>query len=310
MALTEVTIGTTSFHVDVIEAITKFDVDMSMSGNTEIDIDLADPGFRLLGANVFQRKQLLQWRDLKCEIAVVETSDRPSPQGLNVKCRSYAVQKFKRTKDAVVRSNISPTEWLTIEAKLIGATVIGQTSAKRPQIARVNTENEQQSTWDVMTSLASELGYEFFECAGVFYFGQPTWLAQRVTKWIINWPSDDDLDQIHVFGTPKCRSSENAKEAATVDLIIDRTVGVKLRPGDPVEFKGVPNFEGTYIVESVNFSDIQPNEPVALKLTTPIDPEAKNAKSTSSKKAVTELDGPTLALNQAALTAWEQEALV
>lgn len=304
MSLDEIRIGDSKFYVDVIEACTAFDIDMSIGGQTEISMEFSDPDFRLLEANTFQRKQLFTWRDLKCEIAVVETGDSPAPMGVKIKARSYAVQRFKRNKDAIVRRNISPTNWLIAEANLVGATVIGQPSANRAQIARVNTTNEQQSTWDVMTKLAGELGYEFFECAGVFYFGKPSWLVNRTTAFDFTWPEEDDLAKINILDVPACRSSEDAKSAATVEVLVDRTLGTTIRPGMPVQFAGITAFAGKYIVSGVTWSELQPTEPVSVSLATPIDPQV-TGKNTKKQKAVTEADGPALLINQDALRAWE-----
>ena len=308
MSINEIIFGDAKFTVDVIEACTKFDIDISVGGQTEISMVFSDPGFRLLDANVFQRKTLFQWKDLKCEVAVIEAGDTPAPQGVQIKARSYAAQKFKRNKEAVVRRNISPTNWLIAEANTVGATVVGQASAARSQIVRINTENEQQSTWDVMTTLAGELGYLFFECAGVFYFGQPSWLVTRASaKYGFVWPDNEDTSTISILKTPSCRASENAKEAATVDVLVDRAIGTSLRPGDPVTFSGVPLFAGTYMVSGVSWSEIHPSEPVSVSLTTPIDPE-KNTKTAKKQKAITEADGPALLIDAAALTAWEASA--
>lgn len=301
--LEEVIIGDSTFNVDVIEAITSFEFDLRASAQTELTLEIVDPDFKLLAANVFQRKQTMVVGDLKCEIAVVEAGDTPSPQGLSIKARSFAVQKFKRTKTAIVRRNISPTDFLSLEAALVGATVVGQPSTKRAQIARVNTEDKQESTWDVMNTLANELGYLFFESAGVFYFGQPSWLVARPTKWTMDWPGNDDPSQIVILGVPSCRASEDSKDGASIDLVVDRTTGVKVRPGDPVIFTGVPQFSGTYMVDSVGWDALQPSEPVSVSLVTPIDPETKTTKK--SKKAVAESDGPAALLDQTALQQWE-----
>lgn len=304
MSLSEITISDKSLSVDVIEACTEFTIDLQTSGQTQITMTFADPGFKMLAANIFQRKQLFKWNDLWCEIAVVETGDNPKPNGIKVQARSYGVQRFKRNKDALVRSNISPSEWLAAEASLlgIGAVVYAQPCAKRSQIARVNTTNQQQSTWDVMTTMAGELGYEFFECANAFYFGQPSWLIQASTKWTITWPSsDDDPNNPSVISVPACRSSENAKSAATVTLVVDHEFGRLMRPGHPVAFSGVPQFEGTYMISGVSWDELHPNQPVTVQMTTPIDPEKKGA---TPAREFTESDGPAMLINGTALAAW------
>lgn len=307
MSISELTISDTRLRVEVIDACTGGTVDISTGGQTEISLEFVDPGFALLASNIFQRKMPLSVDGLKCEIAVVETGRSPEPMGVQIKARSYAVQKFKRTKDSIVRRNISPTDWLIAEAGAVGATVVAQSTTRRSQIARVNTESQQTSTWDVMSTLAGELGFLFFEVGGVFYFGKPSWLIDRAASlWTITYGSDESSPTSPVvLDVPQCRSSENATQAATVELILERDVAIKMRPGDPVTFTGVPLFAGKYMVDSVNYSLLSTSEPVSVSLTTPIDPEPSKG-ATKKKKAVTESDGAEQLIDGTALSAWEQ----
>lgn len=275
MKLDDLIINNRTIRADILDACVDATVDMGIVDQTEITLEISDPDFKLLGAGLFQRKMPIRIGDLQCEIAVVETGSDPAPVGLKIQARSTYVQKFKRNKKALVRSNISPTNWLLAEASAVGAKVVGQPSANKPQITRVNTEDEQQSTWDVMTELAGELGYLFFEAAGKFYFGKPTWLVTRGKPlWKLRYGDSVSNNKKNplILDVPQCRSSENSRESATISMLVDRTYAVRMRPGDPVEFSGVPFFNGRYMVETVGYNLMSPSEPVSISLTTPIDP--------------------------------------
>ena len=311
MTIEELVVGDSRLTGKIIEAVTEFTIDLTSKGASQIKLGIVDWDFSILSTGLFRRRTPMTYGDLKMEIAVVETGDSPSPRGIQIIGRSSGVQAFKRNKTTVVRRNLSPSDFLRIEAGLVGATVVAQPSPKRSSISRKSTDSQFESTWDVMSKLANELGYLFFEANNVFYFGQPTWFVTRTdaTKHQIAFTMTETEENVRfpVFGTPECRMSEDDLRAATVTLMLDRTNATTIRPGDLVEFSGVPTFEGDYIVSAVGWSVLKPGEPVSVSLETPIDPEVTDKKKSRKKVDPTVPQPPTPGIDQPpALVVWTQ----
>lgn len=254
-------------------------LDLSTDAVSELKLTLSDPGFALLESGLFAPGTAVDWTDLALEVAAVETGGSGTPT-LEIVARSKGAQALKRTKGALVVRNVSPTSWVASEAKRVGLGFLGEPSAVRPSIARAAPEpgaGEPESSWDVIQGLAEELGFVAFEAAGRLLFGRPTWLMRQVAAgaaWVMRYePSDTvhrDANPLDVIGIPTCRRSVNADET-TVSAGVVRANGLKVRPGDLVKLRGVPTFDGDYLVKRVGI-DLDALSPVELELAVPFDP--------------------------------------
>lgn len=293
MARSDYTFDGKKLDANVRDAILNITHSASMKSVAQLTIQLADTmDFDYLSKGIFDAGVLITSDDLAAtyEIAAVEVRDSPAPQSVAISARSKPAQFFKKTKTAMVKSGISPSDFLRSEAESQGGSAVTQDSPKRT-ISRVNNENQQESTWDVMKKIAGELKYEFWEYKGVFYFGKEDFWLEKPVKWIMSYdkgkpvPEDntvniDDATYITTFGVPNCRRSEDAKDVTmTVSLSVEREQAEKLAPGDPVYFYGVPTWENKYLITSMESDLLEPASVVSVQLSTIIKKKKKESQA-------------------------------
>ena len=277
---------------NVRDAILSIRHSASMKNVAQLTIQLADTlDFDYLSKGLFDAGVLITSSNLAAtyEIAAVEVRDNPAPQSVAISARSKPAQFFKKTKTAMVKSGVSPSDFLRSEAASQGGSVVAQDSPKRT--TSVNNENQQESTWDVMKKIAGELKYEFWEYKGVFYFGKEDFWLDKPVKWTMSYdkgkpvPEDntfniDDATYITTFGVPNCRRSEDAKDVTmTVSLSVEREQAEKLAPGDPVYFYGVPTWENKYLITSMESDLLEPASVVSVQLGTIIKKKKKKSQA-------------------------------
>lgn len=202
---------------------------------------------------------------------------------LEVSARSLGWRRLKQAKGALVRRNLSPTEFAALEAKAAGLRFVGEASARRRQIAR-QTGDQAETSWDTIQRLAQEIGFIAFEAAGILYFGRPTWLVSRsgARRWSVTWSPDPAQVSPGLVGVPECRRSEDDASAAaevTVDLVAEDAD--QIRPGDVLALAGVPTFSASYLVTSVRIP-LDDTRPVVVSAQTPVNPAPQPPASSSS----------------------------
>lgn len=259
---------------DVAEAILGApSIDLSSSEVSQLSLTIEDHGFRLLRSGLIALKQRLQVLDLDFEIAAIETGGGSGSPVLGLTCRSRQVQKLRRAKGALVRRNISPTDFVELLAKDAKLKVVAETSAKRTQVARTDPKGDPpESSWDTIQRLATELGFWAFEAAGTLYFGRPKWLVKRTRELTVRYPEAAKRGELDTVEVPVCRRSIDADSPASISLQLPYDQAGKVRPGQVLNLLGVPGFGADYIVTSAAFV-LDLASPVAIEATTPIDPE-------------------------------------
>lgn len=290
MARSDYTFDGTKLRSNVRDSILGINHSASMNSVAQLSISVADQSdFEYLSYGIFDAGVVITSDDLAAdyEIAAVEVRDSPAPYSLGVSARSKPAQYFKKTKTAMVKNNISPSEFLATEAASVGGTAVSQETTKRT-ISRINNENQQESTWDVMKKIAGELKYEFWEYKGVFYFGKEEWFLGKPVKWIMSYDKGQpitsgslghdlsDARYITSFGVPNCRRSEDSKDVTmTVSISVNREEGELLAPGDTVYFYGIPTWENKYLITSMESDLLEPASVVSVQLGTIIKPPEK-----------------------------------
>lgn len=241
---------------NIVEAITSASVSLSASEATQLSLTIVDNGWDVLRSGLFDAGTptsagtRCDYGDLDLEVRAIEVAPRGVDNVLTVTARSLGVGKMKRAKGALVRKNLTPSQFVKLEAKRAGLKrCIAEPSAKRKAIAR-QTGKDAESSWDTCQRLAKELGYVCFEAAGVLYFGRPTWLTERTLELRIELDgkrTDDAIDAL-----PTCRrSGDDKKNAATIETQLRGRAGELARPGMGLILDGVPTFDGRYMVDSV-----------------------------------------------------------
>jgi hypothetical protein len=242
---------------------------------TQLALSLGDPGWKLARSGLFAKQASVETAGLPLEVAVVEPGPVGGIEGLTVSCRARGAQLLKRTTGALVRRDISPTEWIAVDARTAGYELVAEDTARRSQIDRKAEQGRDPETaWQVGRRLADEVGFWLFEDGTRLYFGRPSWLLQRpaATVWPVIWTTGSPSGVIVPTAIPVLRSSEDAEEAATIALQLPHRQAETVRPGEVIDLGGVPaGFVGRYLVTSVSVP-YDGHSPIEVAASTPVDP--------------------------------------
>lgn len=251
-------------------SISDVQVSLSAPGQSELTLtfrdELAD-GLRL--APFLQRGAELRWRDQDWQVATIRHVT--GLQRVTLGCRNAVLRRLMSRTGAQTWYGLSPSSWLAAEFKAVGGTLVAEASATRMGIAREARPGERpESTWDVASSLASELGWWLFESQGVGYFGRPTWLADQgdAEEWRPGDPRfmGDGLvfsasDDAHIAGRQPA--------SVTATLMLDDAA--RYRAGQGIRVVGQPGFDGLYLVTRVDLA--AGSEQGTVTADAPIDPD-------------------------------------
>lgn len=274
------------FGAKIKRDVRKFMIDSTLDSSidqvTQIDITFLDPGLEKMASGLYKPKIPVAYEDYRLEVAAVNIDEQSTKEKVTVSCRPRIVRKLKNRRGKKVMRNTSPSDFVKAECKAVGAKFVVQPSAKRRQIARdVKAAGESQreerstdtvpSSWTTFQRLADDIGYIVFESAGIIYFGKPSWLLkQGKSKAIpVNWMTGPE--KYLVNKVPVCdKSTDYAATTVRVNVPIKRAR--EFRVGRIAKLKGVPGFNGFYLVESLNYSLLGGTD-IEVGLTSPIDPE-------------------------------------
>lgn len=252
---------------------------LSITQTSQVTVKVSDPDLVLLRDGLLAPRAVVNLDGNIFQIAAVEVSGGLRPE-VAVKARNAGTLRLKEETGAKTFSDVSPTTIVRESAESVGMGFVGEDTAVRGSLTRPGADERQeaQSQWDFMRDLAAQEGFLLFDADNVIYFARPTWLVDNAEqRWSLRFPSPARVgaDQLVCIGVPGCRKSLNDEnEAASISVNVPWEVGLSVRPGDAVEFEGVPGFEGAYIVSEVDLM-LDGRSTVSLNLTTPVDPDPR-----------------------------------
>lgn len=282
------------------------EVDLTSDMVSEITFMFADPSFELM-KGLIMVGQDAEWLGMQLMVAAIETSDGGSG-GLGgggmgaggqvqVSFRSKGAQLLKQRWGMKSWVNLSPTEVMQSECEAVGLNFVGQGSAVRAQITRIDqtlggtylvdyTSGQYivpDTSWTTGQRLAAETGFVAFEAAGTYYFAQPSWLANNLPVINLNWPPQPGDDpRLALLGPPQYRRSLDDMnglavlrniDASTITFAMDRAAGEAVRPGMCVDFNGIADFiSGRYLVTDVRWYVDGGVTAVEVDAARPVDP--------------------------------------
>jgi len=216
-----------------------------------------------------------------------------------VQCYTKAIQQMKRDRNPGAVKGTG-TDFVQNAAKKYNLDCIAQKTSATRQITQADGDNVADSLWNVLEKLAGESKDEnknpfiIFESDGTLFFGSQQWLmykwghdsyihqqfnkktkkydptTRRVTYLhyppkIINGKPDT---RFILHGLPSMHKSENDPMEGDGSCIVNRTNGVRLRPGMTVNVGDIPWFTDDFLITGVDFEELSPN-PVNVKFATP-----------------------------------------
>jgi hypothetical protein len=160
--------------------ITSINVEWSMDLNSQINIELVDPGYRMTEMNYFVPRRDIWYRGARYEIADVSVGpgDGGSPR-VSIAICNKSIQRMKRDKRSGSVSASSAYEYAGRAATKFNLGFIGQRTAKTKNTFSTKTDNTEESVWDVLTRTAQENQYVVFEVDGVLVYAQQEWLLWK-----------------------------------------------------------------------------------------------------------------------------------
>ena len=178
----------------------------------------------------------------------ISTVDVEAAESLvTIAARSMLAKRLRRRVKVRSARKVTPSEWVKRVVEGAGGNAVVQKSSQRGEIA----QGDGVSEWDMITSLADDLGWSWVEYGGVVLFGSRHWAWSGGPKrplWTVTWgdsPRTDALD-INVSQT-----SDDPDNVAVGSVVLPWNRGMMLQPWDCLEVSGLGRWDGTYLVESV-----------------------------------------------------------
>ena len=234
----------------------------------------------------------------------IEQSDGTSPM-VRVQCYTKAIQQMKRDKNpGVVQGNGS--DFVRNAAKRYGLNCVAQQTSASRQITQASGDNVADSLWTVLERLAGESKDEnknpfvLFESDGTLYFGTQQWLMYKwghdsykhlrydsksktnkeTTRYVtyLHYPpkiTNGKIDErFKLLSLPTMHKAENDPLEGDGSCVVERTNGVRLRPGMTVNVGEIPWFTDDFLITEVDYEELVA-DPVQVRFATPPRQEKK-----------------------------------
>ena len=171
--------------VEVHESILSLSFDLSADMVSQLTFKVSDPYLRLHNNNYFMIGRSVTYGDYKFEIAAVDIKFGRGVE-VNVTARSQATQKLRREKGNKNFGSISPSTFAAQAAARVGLSFFGENSPADGQIKRVQKDNQDESTFDMLKKLASKKEFRFFEANNTMCFASEEFIVKNQGKFEIH----------------------------------------------------------------------------------------------------------------------------
>lgn len=295
-------------------------IDYKMDIGSEISFKVLDNGYKMMDSNYFVVRRDITYRGRNYEIASV--SPGPGEGGspvVTVLARNKGIQQMKRDKLPRTISGGTAYDYAAAAAKKFGMGFIGQKTNSVHSTFKKGNSNNNQSTWQLLDSIAKDNQYVVFELDNVLIFGSHQWLMWKFGNWVKGEKKfvplmyvpgftgkdlageliDQDtaasvfeLEKWHTFDT-----DDADPMAATGTCTVLMPNGGALRPGMTAICGPYPDyFYGGYIITNVNYTEGSPS-PASITFRTPEEPRNQQGlpikPRTGSKPAIPVPSGST-----------------
>lgn len=263
--------GTNTFVTQsILEAITEVDYSWTLDGVSEVAFSVWDPNYSMISGNFFQVRRDVFAEGNQFEMTAIEVRQGPSQSPLiRVQARRKQIQEMKRDKNPEAYGGGTATDYAAAVAARFSLGFVGQPTGTQAVQVQASGEGRADSVWDVLKRNASEAQFVVFESDNTLYFASEEWLLGKWANVKFLWPPLVATD-FPLYEVPNCRTSDDDPKAAEIRFVVDRTNGIRLRPGMTVDFGsfGLELFNGQYLITNVSYS-LGSNDPVSVSVRTP-----------------------------------------
>jgi len=266
----------------------------SVSEVTELKLTFQDSNsLTLLRGGKLGPGRTISYGSWSTTVARVSSKGGKGGPELQVSALSRGVVKLRKATGGKNWGKRDVASWVKGQAKWAGfkSWVVEPGLGKRTIVREKPDGDRRQSSWDVISDLAKELGVWVFEYGNTLVFARPSWLVKRPKQTVLSlsW-TDWDTYSGALAGMPEYSRDDDAdlEESLRIKLISKDADSAK--PGQTVRFSGsgAGPMGGTWIVASVSFP-MSNTDAVSVTCQRPINPEKqvkkKAKKKTTSKKA-------------------------
>lgn len=242
---------------EIVDSISTVSVSLTLDLASQLSFTVIDPDLRMHNAGYFVIRRPITYESIgyQFETSAVDVNvDAGSVPSVRVDARSLAVQKLKRDKGAKNWGKVSPTEVAAQLALEMELGFFGEGTAAKEAIVRTQNENSDESSWDVLSRLASDLNFLVFEAGGILYFASETNLVSSQPHIVFTWPCPEN-DPFYLHSLTVRRSDDDVW-GGELRATVSRTNGTQIRPGMSVELRGVEYFGSRYfLIDSVEWEE-------------------------------------------------------
>lgn len=215
---------------------------------------------------------------------------------LTIDAPSKFVTALRKQTGAYSWGNVDVAAWVAAVARSVGMSATVQPGLGMKTILRTKPESgsEAESTWDVLTTLARELGVWLFEYGSRLIFAKPSWLVGSSwahKTWALRWDSWGSYTE-GMTGMPVYGDDPGAELRESLSFGLISTDADTARPGDMVQLtgKGVGSMGGTWIIKGVDFP-LDNAGAVTVSCQRPVDPKVEPKRAATAATGTTTLGG-------------------
>jgi len=263
--------GRESFHLGEIgelnvslrHHITSCEQRLTANAVSSLVVQVYDPEFAMYKNGYFDLERTMNYNGYFYRLTNVSLKYREGRQVVQLQGRSYNAYKLMEDRGNQTWTGISPTEFAQIKAAEAGLEFFGEVTAVGDPIQRVQKDNTDESTWDVLSKLAKENEFSLFEANNKLFFATDKTIIANQNPEIVRIPATTD-DTLVLLDADFKRSVDD-KYSGGVDIRFHKTaVATRLTPGMAIRIIGMGDFdEVDLMVENVQV-DIKPESQVRI----------------------------------------------
>lgn len=266
-------------HGDLLEKVTAASLALSTQEVSTLTLTIADADVALLRRDVFAKRQPVDAAGLKLQVESRSIVDVGGLPGLQATCWPRVIARLRALKGTDVRHRLSPTTYIGMDVRSAGGAFVGQPSPSRSTIVRVHDSSTNETAFDVHVRLAAELGFDYFEAAGVVYFGKPSWLVRRLPAVPIRW--DGRRTDGRLWQVPTMRDSDADNSTGTTGTLVGApSLLEQAVPGRAVSLRGLGSYDGLYLATGLSM-DLDGVTAATVEIAQPVDPVPQPPDSTA-----------------------------
>lgn len=287
--LKSVKVSGKSLSKQLTEACISANLSASISQVTELKLSFQDSRTSTLfrGGRLSNGKTISygSWSTTVAKISVSGGSGGPE---MRVSALSRGVTKLRKATGSKNWGKRDVASWVKGQAKWAGFKhwIVQPGLGKRTIVRAKPDGDKRESSWDVLSDLAKELGVWLFEYGNTLVFAKPTWLVKRPNQTIISlsW-SDWDTYSGALAGMPEYEDDADSDLEESLKFQLVSKDADSAKPGQTVRIggSGVGPMRGTWIITSVSFPMTR-GEAVNVTCQRPINPEKQVKKKKAKKK--------------------------